>query len=147
MQAATVFAPDAVLVGHSGSTSAHPIIAEVSLAIRAACPDAWIVYGGVFPTDHWKEILQDKPQVDVIAPGEGERTAPRLIHALETGEALGAIPGIGYRNNAYALAARMLSSRSCLGLMVTEHGAKEHKTRIRAYRCRLRRLRRNRVRA
>jgi len=47
---AVALAPDAILFGHSGSTSAHPIIAEVSRAIRAALPRAWIVYGGVFPT-------------------------------------------------------------------------------------------------
>ncbi|GMV94073.1 MAG: hypothetical protein AMXMBFR82_38510 [Candidatus Hydrogenedentota bacterium] len=93
------FAPDAVLFGHSGSTSAHPIVAEVSRAIRAACPDPWIVYGGVFPTYHWHDILRDEPQIDVIVRGEGERTAPRLIAALETGAPLHDIPGIVYREN------------------------------------------------
>jgi len=104
VQSTIAFAPEAVLFGHSGSTSAHPVIAEVSRAIRAACPEAWIVYGGVFPTYHWKEILQGEPQIDVVVPGEGERTAARLVHALETGEALGAIPGIAYRNRGQALA-------------------------------------------
>ena len=51
------FRPDAVLFGHSGSTSGHPVIAEVSLAIARALPNAHIIYGGVFPTYHWREIL------------------------------------------------------------------------------------------
>src|SRR3954452_19459776 len=41
--------PHAVLLGHSGSTSAHPIVAELTRRMRAELPDAKIVYGGVFP--------------------------------------------------------------------------------------------------
>lgn len=104
VEATVAFAPEAVLFGHSGSTSAHPIIAEVSRRIRAACPEAWIVYGGVFPTYHWEEILRDERQIDVIVRGEGERTAPLLIHALEAGEPLCRIPGIAYRKNGKVLA-------------------------------------------
>src|SRR6478609_3546567 len=42
--------PDAVLIGHSGSTSGHPGVAEITRTIREACPEVWIIYGGVFPT-------------------------------------------------------------------------------------------------
>lgn len=104
VEAATAFGPDAVLFGHSGSTSAHPVIVEVSKAIRAALPGAWIVYGGVFPTYHWKEILREESQIDVIVRGEGERTVTRLVQALETAEPLDAIPGIAYRADGQALA-------------------------------------------
>src|ERR1041384_6232606 len=41
--------PQALLIGHSGSTSAHPIVAELTRRIRAQLPETWIVYGGVFP--------------------------------------------------------------------------------------------------
>jgi anaerobic magnesium-protoporphyrin IX monomethyl ester cyclase len=92
------FNPEAVLLGHSGSTSAHPIISEITRAIRAALPLVWIVYGGVFPTYHWREILNEEPQVDLIVRGEGEETTPRLLHALETRASLDAIPGIAYRH-------------------------------------------------
>src|SRR5512141_835639 len=44
---AEVFGPDAVLFGHSGSTSGHPVIAEVAEAVARALPRARIVYGGV----------------------------------------------------------------------------------------------------
>ena len=50
--------PDAVLFGHSGSTSGHPVIAEVARGVAAAAPGVRIVYGGVFPTYHWREILE-----------------------------------------------------------------------------------------
>src|SRR5437764_182664 len=55
--------PEAVLLGHSGSTSAHPIVAELTRKLRAALPTAWILYGGVFPTYHWREILNAEPQI------------------------------------------------------------------------------------
>jgi anaerobic magnesium-protoporphyrin IX monomethyl ester cyclase len=92
--------PDAVLFGHSGSTSAHPTIAEVARRIAAALPDIRIVYGGVFPTYHWQEILDTEPYVTAIVRGEGEETARRLIAALERGGRLDAISGIAYRDAA-----------------------------------------------
>ena len=70
------FAPDAVLFGHSGSTSGHPVIAEVAQAIARAMPRVLIVYGGVFPTYHWREILAEEPCVTAIVRGEGE-----VVHA------------------------------------------------------------------
>jgi len=52
VEQAVGFAPDAVLFGHSGSTSGHPVIAEVAREVAAAMPGVHIVYGGVFPTYH-----------------------------------------------------------------------------------------------
>jgi hypothetical protein len=43
MQKAAAFAPQAVLIGHSGSTSGHPRVAEITRAIRTALPQTWIV--------------------------------------------------------------------------------------------------------
>ena len=90
-------APEAVLLGHSGSTSAHPIVADLTRRLRAAMPRVWIVYGGIFPTYHWREILDAEPQIDLIVRGEGEETAPRLIAALQSGSPLAAIDGIAFR--------------------------------------------------
>ncbi len=89
--------PDAVLFGHSGSTSGHPVIAEVAQAVAKAIPGAIIVYGGVFPTYHWREILSEEPYVTAIVRGEGEETIRRLMRALERGQSLGRISGIAYR--------------------------------------------------
>src|SRR5438067_8613319 len=38
--------PEALLVGHSGSTSAHPIVVELTGRIRAELPALVVVYGG-----------------------------------------------------------------------------------------------------
>lgn len=88
--------PDAVMFGHSGSTSGHPIIAEVARALAEARPDLWIIYGGVFPTYHWRDILGSEPYVTAIVRGEGEETTRRLVRALERGADLSEIAGIAY---------------------------------------------------
>jgi anaerobic magnesium-protoporphyrin IX monomethyl ester cyclase len=89
--------PEALLFGHSGSTSAHPIVAELSRRIRAELPDVAIVYGGVFPTYHFRDVLAQEPQIDVVVRGEGEATTPKLIAALESGQDLAAVEGIAFR--------------------------------------------------
>jgi len=89
--------PDAVLFGHSGSSSGHPIIAQAARMVRAALPGAHIIYGGVHPTYFWREILSEEPWVDAIVRGEGEETIRQLIRALSAGQALGDIRGIAFR--------------------------------------------------
>ena len=59
---AVAFAPDAVLFGHSGSTSGPSGHRRGGRAVAEALPDVAIVYGGVFPTYHWREILAAEPQ-------------------------------------------------------------------------------------
>jgi anaerobic magnesium-protoporphyrin IX monomethyl ester cyclase len=75
--------PDAVLLGHSGSTSGHPIATAIARTIRIVLPNTWIVYGGVFPTYHARAILEQEPAIDFIVKGEGEQTIVRLIAALD----------------------------------------------------------------
>ncbi len=98
--------PDAVLLGHSGSTSGHPSALQVAAAVRRALPRAWIIYGGVFPTYHWPEIMESELQIDFVVRGEGERTIVELANALALGLDLGEIPGIVRRNNAVSGPAR-----------------------------------------
>src|SRR6476620_2058792 len=95
---AAKFRPDAVLFGHSGSTSGHPVITEVAQAIVRVMPWVLIVYGGVFTTYHWREILDQESYVTAIVRGEGEETARRLMRALEFGHDLGVIAGIAFRD-------------------------------------------------
>jgi len=91
--------PQVLMLGHSGSTSAHPIAASLTRRIRALLPKTIIVYGGVFPTYHFREILEAEPQVDICVRGEGEQTAPRLLAALQAGSDLARVPGIAFRRN------------------------------------------------
>jgi anaerobic magnesium-protoporphyrin IX monomethyl ester cyclase len=89
--------PDVVMFGHSGSTSGHPVIAAVASSIAAVLPGVRIVYGGVFATYHWREILQAEPYVTAIVRGEGEETARRLMATLQDGGCFEDVPGIAWR--------------------------------------------------
>ena len=80
-----LMAPAIVMMGHSGSTSAHDTIMRIAAGLKAAQPGLLIVYGGVYPTYHWQDVLRDFAQVDYIVRGEGERTATELIKALFAG--------------------------------------------------------------
>lgn len=96
--------PDVLLVGHSGSTSAHPVIGEITRRVRRRWPSIRIVYGGVFPTYHWRDVLSAEPQIDVIVRGEGEATILHLLQALANEEPLGTIRGIAFREQGAAMA-------------------------------------------
>jgi anaerobic magnesium-protoporphyrin IX monomethyl ester cyclase len=107
------YVPDAVLLGHSGSTSAHPMATRIARAIRSALPRTWIIYGGVFPTYHWREILQDEPTFDLIVRGEGEETVVRLVAALENQQPLEQVTGIVFRFGTQS--ARNRPAMECFG--------------------------------
>src|SRR5215470_9977341 len=54
------YAPDGVLLGHSGSTSGHPSAMRIARAVRRTLLNTWLVYGGVFPTYHWSDIMEQE---------------------------------------------------------------------------------------
>jgi anaerobic magnesium-protoporphyrin IX monomethyl ester cyclase len=91
--------PDILMLGHSGSTSAHPTCLQITAAVRMALPGVTIVYGGVFPSYHWQDILTEAPQIDVIVRGEGEVTVVALAQALASGTPLDTIPGLAFRRD------------------------------------------------
>ncbi len=91
--------PEAILIGHSGSTSAHPTVCELTRRLRVELPRVSIIYGGVFPTYHYREILEQEPQIDVVVRGEGELTARRLMASLAHGTSLQRVAGIAFRHH------------------------------------------------
>jgi len=90
------FSPDMVMTGHAGSTPAHPICVRMLKAIKGAFPEVITVYGGVYPTFHAEEILQQEQGVDVIVRGEGESVSLELVKAIESGRPLSTVKGIAY---------------------------------------------------
>lgn len=90
--------PRAVLIGHSGSTSAHPTALAIATALKAAVQNILIIYGGVFPTYHWHDVLSETEAFDVIVRGEGERTAVELLDAVQAGRSLFGVRGIAFRD-------------------------------------------------
>ena len=99
-------APDAVLIGHSGSTSAHPTVMALATALKGLADPPVIIYGGVFPSYHWQDVLRDCPAIDWIVRGEGEVTAPALMRALGDGTDPFAVPGIAGRRDGQPHATR-----------------------------------------
>ncbi len=91
--------PDVIMLGHSGSTSAQPIINEITRLVRHKNKNIIIVIGGVFPTYHWQEILEDNPQIDFIVCGEGEEVVVNLINGIQNSFNLEEIKGIAFRKN------------------------------------------------
>ena len=97
---------DAILIGHSGSSSVHPEVETLLPELRRSNPTAQIIYGGVFPSYHWKEVLENCPDVDVIVRGEGEVTAKLLMERLAEGRSITDLPGIAFRDTSGARATR-----------------------------------------
>jgi anaerobic magnesium-protoporphyrin IX monomethyl ester cyclase len=91
-------APQVVMLGHSGSSSAHDTVVALCRALKARLPDLVTVYGGVHPTYHWDEILAACPQIDFIVRGEGEQTCVDLMRALTGRGRLAKVRGIAYRD-------------------------------------------------
>lgn len=90
--------PDVVILGHSGSTSAHPIILSLANLLKAKLPQLIIMYGGVYPSYFWEETLSNTLTIDYIVRGEGEETVKQLVNALAQQRDLSTISGITYRN-------------------------------------------------
>lgn len=95
--------PDALLLGHSGSTSAQPIIEEITRRVRSMNKEVIIIIGGVFPTYHWNEILEKNQQINYIVCGEGEEITLNLITALESHTSPELVKGLAFRLNGVPL--------------------------------------------
>ena len=90
--------PDVLMLGHSGSTSAQPIIEGITRLVREQNAEIKNIIGGVFPTFHWKGILRKNPQIDYIVLGEGEATCLNLVTALANNTPPETVDGIAYRS-------------------------------------------------
>lgn len=93
------YQPWIIMMGHSGSTSAHKTVVEIASLIKKAIPDVVIIYGGVFPTYHWEDILQESRHIDYIVRGEGEKTAVLIVNALRDKMDLTSVDGIAFRRD------------------------------------------------
>lgn len=108
------WAPDALLMGHSGSTSAQPIINEIAEQIRGRGLGIKIIVGGVFPTYHWKQILEEQSAIDYVVCGEGEQVCLDLITALSQEQDLAQVEGIALREQGKVLKTKAAKMLDCL---------------------------------
>src|SRR5579863_5224599 len=81
------FGAQVAMIAHVGSTAAHPACLRTLRAVKAVLPSVITVYGGVYPTYSYRQILAEHPEVDVIVRGEGEATTLELVCALAQSQA------------------------------------------------------------
>jgi len=100
------------VVGISAVTETYPNALRIANAVKAFDPEITTVFGGAHPTIVPAAVL-DEPSVDYVVVGPGEQAIVALLDALssETAregeyaktpslEALGQVPGLGYRDGA-----------------------------------------------
>jgi radical SAM superfamily enzyme YgiQ (UPF0313 family) len=69
----------------------------VCKAVRAACPDVPIVWGGYFPTQHADTVLQS-PFVDFVIRSQGEQPLLQLIEALRGERPIASIGSLSWKD-------------------------------------------------
>lgn len=72
---------------------------EIARAVREACPQTRVVFGGYHPSAMHKEVLEDFGCVDFVVRGEAEETFPALLKTLANGRSLDTVRGLTFRNN------------------------------------------------
>jgi hopanoid C-3 methylase len=85
------------VVGTTGFTAEVPHAKEICRTARRMLPGLKIVVGGHHATMSPPEF--DSPDVDALVVGEGDRTFPELLQALEGGKELSGVNGIAYRKD------------------------------------------------
>src|SRR5450432_331381 len=69
----------------------------VSKAIKEIYPDTVIIWGGYFPSNHFKVVL-NSGYVDFVINGPGDHCFPKLIYALENNEPYELIKNLIYKS-------------------------------------------------
>lgn len=86
-----------------GITIKSPTYAEAVKTIQVAkkvSPESKIIIGGTHPSSLPEECLQENPQIDFVAVGEGDNLIIELVNALRDKEnKLSEIKGLVYRKN------------------------------------------------
>jgi radical SAM superfamily enzyme YgiQ (UPF0313 family) len=67
-------------------------------AVRAACPEAKIVWGGYFPTQHADTVLASRI-VDFVVRSQGERPLLDLLSALKGERPIGTVGSLSWRRD------------------------------------------------
>jgi anaerobic magnesium-protoporphyrin IX monomethyl ester cyclase len=95
------YQPDVVM-----ATAITPMIyksQDTLRIVKAVCPQAVTIMGGVHPTFMYREVLGEAPWVDYIIRGEGEEISVNLLRAIAAGRDQRdreSILGIAYLNEA-----------------------------------------------
>ncbi|MBN1669875.1 MAG: B12-binding domain-containing radical SAM protein [Kiritimatiellae bacterium] len=74
-------------------------VRDLTLRLKSACPDAFLVLGGPHATAVPGQTLQQFGAVHCLLTGETEDSFPALCRALTDGAPVSGIPGVVYRRN------------------------------------------------
>jgi len=89
------FEPD--IVGVTGYTPDLPEMRRICRIVKELSPKTMTVVGGHHASMNPADF--NAPEVDAIAPGDGEVTFPNLVRALVRGEDVRGVPGLILREN------------------------------------------------
>lgn len=84
------------VVGVSAMTFLVKDALEVCRLAKKVNPDTHTIVGGAHPTIYPREMLS-QPETDSVVYGEGEITFSEFLDALEAGQSLAGIKGLGYK--------------------------------------------------
>ena len=87
------------IIGLSCMTNLLPFTLLAAKEIKKRYPEKTIVLGGVGPFSIERRIMEKFPWIDLVAYGEGERSAVALMQALKGKGDLAKVPGLYYREN------------------------------------------------
>lgn len=89
------------VVGISSFTTLTPNTAyAMAHALRQRLPDVPIIMGGPHVTSFARSILSECPDVDLLIPGDADKTLVEVIGRMQVGQSWLDIPGILYRGPA-----------------------------------------------
>lgn len=71
------------LIGFSVHSANYEKCCKISTYLRKVMPTTKIFWGGYFPTMYYREILNEKRDVDYIILGDGEKPILELLNALK----------------------------------------------------------------
>jgi anaerobic magnesium-protoporphyrin IX monomethyl ester cyclase len=74
---------------------------KVCRRVKLALPHVPIVWGGYFPTQHARTVLQ-APYVDFVVRSQGEQALPQLVDVVRSGGILNRVAGLSWRSTTLA---------------------------------------------
>lgn len=90
------------IIGITGMITEYQKILELITTVRETVPCAKIILGGPLATTLPKELLE-RTQADFIVIGEGEKTTPSLLNAIEREIEAYNVNGIAYKRNGHVV--------------------------------------------
>ncbi len=79
-------------------SSTFPVVAELCKTSKAVAPSAVTLAGGTHPSFLPERCLDQAPELDMIALGEGEPVLVDLLDAIEVGADLSSVDGLAFRD-------------------------------------------------